>query len=63
MLHPIVVSDALPIFVVVQCIVLTHPPLAPPVCLMLQAPAGHPPDVSARLRRACDMAAAAAADS
>jgi len=28
-------------------------------CLMLQAPAGQPPDVSARLRRACDMAAAA----
>jgi len=26
---------------------------------MLQAPAGQPPDVSARLRRACDMAAAA----
>lgn len=26
---------------------------------MLQAPAGHPPDVSVRLRRACDLAAAA----
>jgi len=25
---------------------------------MLQAPAGQPPDVSARLRRACDMAIA-----
>jgi len=36
--------------------------LPPPhrVCVMLQAPAGQPPDVSARLRQACDMAAAAA---
>jgi len=29
------------------------------VSYMLQAPAGQPPDVSARLRRACDMATAA----
>jgi len=34
----------------------------PPVCcLILQAPAGQPPDVPARLLQACDMAAAAAA--
>jgi len=26
---------------------------------MLQAPAGQPPDVSARLRRACELASAA----
>jgi len=65
MLHWIVASDALPIFVVVQRVVLTyaprvtHPLISPLVCLMLQAPADQPSDVSARLRRACDMAAAA----
>lgn len=33
-----------------------HPLPGPPhVCLMLQAPAGQPPDVAARLRRACDI--------
>lgn len=33
---------------------LGGPPLL--ICLMLQAPAGQPPDVSARLLRICDMA-------
>jgi len=39
---------------------LTPTPTLPlPICLMLQAPAGQPPDVSAQLRRACNMATAA----